>query len=263
MNFSKKNRKLVGQNENGFKKPQKHDANLQKNTTLYFQVGLILVLLLTYGLFEMNFQTKKIDLTDYAIKIDDESEIYVKEYKVLDETKKQETKQEKKQKRVILNPVIKNDDFGGKETPNIITPDDNLTGKSLNPDDVIVIDEPEDVVLGLDFVKEVPIYPGCEKYKTNKAKKKCMSDKIGKLVARKFNTGIASKIGLQGIQRINVLFRIDAQGNVAEIKAQSNYSDLVDEAERVVKKIPQMIPGKDKGKKVSVLYTLPILFEVR
>jgi protein TonB len=64
------------------------------------------------------------------------------------------------------------------------------------------------------------------------------------------------------MQRINVLFRIDKQGNAAEIKAQSKYSDLVDEAERVVKKIPQMIPGKDKGKTVSVLYTLPILFEV-
>jgi len=53
MNFSKKNHELVGQNEQNVTKSQKHDLNLQKTSTLYFQVGLILTLLATYGLFEM------------------------------------------------------------------------------------------------------------------------------------------------------------------------------------------------------------------
>ena len=41
------------------KTSHKHDANLQKNSTLYFQIGLILCLLGTYALFEMEFQDKK------------------------------------------------------------------------------------------------------------------------------------------------------------------------------------------------------------
>ena len=60
MNFFKKIHKLVGQNEYLVKKPQRHDANLQKNSTLYFQVGLILCLLASYGLFEMNFEPRSI-----------------------------------------------------------------------------------------------------------------------------------------------------------------------------------------------------------
>jgi len=44
MNFLKKVHKLVGKNEQVVKKSQKHDANLQNNSTLYFQVGLILTL---------------------------------------------------------------------------------------------------------------------------------------------------------------------------------------------------------------------------
>jgi len=41
---------LIRQNEQNVKKPQKHDANLQKNSTIYFQVGLILCLFMVYGL---------------------------------------------------------------------------------------------------------------------------------------------------------------------------------------------------------------------
>ncbi|MCB0444317.1 MAG: hypothetical protein KDC68_01405, partial [Gelidibacter sp.] len=43
-------------------KPQKHDANLQKNSAVYFQVGLILCLLVTYGLFEMKFEEQNYKL---------------------------------------------------------------------------------------------------------------------------------------------------------------------------------------------------------
>ena len=264
MNFSMKNHKLVDQNESELRKPQKHDANLQKNTTLYFQVGLILVLLLTYGLFEMNFQKRTIEIPDIAV-VDNDKDIYVKDFQVYDDSKKSKTKkQESKPQRLITKPIII-DNYGKNllETPNIITPDENTTGKSLDPGEIDLFIPDEEVFLGIDFVQQVPIYPGCEKYKTNQGKKKCMSDKIGKLISRKFDTGIASKLGLEGRQRINVLFKIDKQGNVTNIQASAKHSDLVKETERVVNKIPRMIPGKQEEKEVSVLYTLPILFKVQ
>ena len=58
----KKEHNLIRQNEKSVQHSQKHDANLQKNSTLYFQIGLILCLLATYGLFEMQFQEKKITI---------------------------------------------------------------------------------------------------------------------------------------------------------------------------------------------------------
>ena len=60
MKNSKKVFNDAGQSITEVKKPQKHDANLQKNSTLYFQIGLILCLLGTYSLFEMQFQEKKL-----------------------------------------------------------------------------------------------------------------------------------------------------------------------------------------------------------
>jgi protein TonB len=47
------------------KKSQKHDVNLQTNSTLYFQIGLILCLLGTYALFEMQFVDQKILIDTY------------------------------------------------------------------------------------------------------------------------------------------------------------------------------------------------------
>ena len=57
MSNQKKTHDLIRQNEQIAKKSQKHEANLQKNSTLYFQVGLIVCLLATFGLLEMKFET--------------------------------------------------------------------------------------------------------------------------------------------------------------------------------------------------------------
>ncbi|MEO8773301.1 MAG: hypothetical protein ABI371_03125, partial [Gelidibacter sp.] len=63
MKNSKKSREAAVQSSFCIAKPQKHDANLQKNSALYFQVGLILCLFVTYGLFEMRFEQKNYNLS--------------------------------------------------------------------------------------------------------------------------------------------------------------------------------------------------------
>ncbi|MFK7781258.1 MAG: hypothetical protein AB8B90_02805, partial [Psychroserpens sp.] len=50
---------IAGQSNAKVQKSQKHDANLQKNSMLYFQIGLILCLLGTYALFEMKFEKRE------------------------------------------------------------------------------------------------------------------------------------------------------------------------------------------------------------
>jgi len=47
------------------------------------------------------------------------------------------------------------------------------------------------------------------------------------------------------------------------LQTRAPHKLLEDEANRVVNKIPQMKPGKQGGQEVSVLYTLPIIFQVR
>ncbi|MFT5078555.1 MAG: protein TonB [Planctomycetota bacterium] len=111
-------------------------------------------------------------------------------------------------------------------------------------------------------IENVPIYPGCESAKGNAGKKACMSEKVQKFVQKKFDTELASELGLEGRQRISVQFKIDNKGNIVNILARAPHPRLEQEAKEVIGKLPKMTPGKQRGKAVGVLYSLPILFQV-
>ena len=111
-------------------------------------------------------------------------------------------------------------------------------------------------------IENVPIYPGCESASGNAGKKACMSEKVQKFVQKKFDTELASELGLEGRQRISVVFKIDRNGNVVDIRARAPHPRLEKEAKDVVSQLPKMTPGKQRGKAVGVLYSLPILFQV-
>jgi len=110
-------------------------------------------------------------------------------------------------------------------------------------------------------IEKVPTFPGCEGL-ANEEAKKCMSKKIQQFAAENFNTKLADDLNLKGKQRIFVQFKIDKNGNVADVRARAPHPDLEAEAIRVVNKFPKMQPGEQDGKKVGVLYSLPILFEI-
>ena len=112
-------------------------------------------------------------------------------------------------------------------------------------------------------IENVPIFPGCERKKGNAAKKKCMSEKVAKFVNKKFNTDLASDLGLSGRQRISVFFKIDKNGNIVNVGARAPHPGLEKEAKRVISLLPKMQPGKQRGKAVIVPYSLPILFQVQ
>ena len=61
---------IIRQNDKNVTTSQKHDLNLQKNTTLYFQIGLILCLLAVFGLLEMRFETT-VPVVNPPVNIDD------------------------------------------------------------------------------------------------------------------------------------------------------------------------------------------------
>lgn len=111
-------------------------------------------------------------------------------------------------------------------------------------------------------IDEVPIYPGCETLLTNPERRKCMSDSINKKVQKIFNTDLAGDLGLTGRQRINVIFKIDENGNVTGIRSRAAHPRLEEEAIRVIKTLPKFIPGKHNDKNVIVPYSLPIVFQV-
>lgn len=265
MNFSKKNHSVVGQNDKTVKTSQKHDVNLQKNSTLYFQIGLILTLLAVYGMFEMQFEVKK--LVFDKVEVIDEPTMVVQRYvpepipdPVVDKKVQPEPK---KLLAVNFKPIDNDKELIEAPIEKIITEPDSKP--VLNPGDITdVIEEPEDLgPINVLAVEQVPIYPGCESLSNNEEYRACMSQKISKLISRKFDGDLAADLGLSGTQRIFVQFKIDKIGNVVDIKARAPHTRLEREAVKVVGKIPQMTPGKQKDKNVEVMYMLPISLQVQ
>ena len=263
LNKTKNNASIEGKVRESDKK---HDANVKSNSSLYFQIGLILCLLATYGLFEMKF---KKTIFNYGTEklADDEVEFYLPNIEVKPEPVPQEVQQQKPLAVLITKtPIIKDNDFVIKDPIKKIEVPDTFV-----PDPVPVVNDPtpsktEEPLPATPFnmkdVERVPVFPGCKSAKNNAERMACMSEKLAQLIQKKFNTDLASELGLSGVQRIYVQFKIDDKGNVTDIKTRSPYSQLEKEAERVVNKIPVMTPGMQRNTPVSVIYNLPIVFQV-
>ncbi|MFD1062322.1 energy transducer TonB [Winogradskyella litorisediminis] len=255
------NNNNAGQSAIEVRKSQKHEVNLQKNSTLYFQVGLILCLLGTFFLFEMQFVETKLEVA-YVPPSKDIIEVAINdvvvEKKVIEEIKP-------KAPVVELKDVYKVDDTTNDPDPKtlITEPKTVYTDKPVKKVEDIPEIEKIPETIHITNVQFAPIFPGCEKYELNSERSKCLNEKLGKLVQRKFDTDIAGEYGLSGIQRINVEFKVDTEGNITDIKTRSPHPQLDKEALRIANKIPKMQPGKMGTKPVNVIYNLPITFKVQ
>jgi bla regulator protein BlaR1 len=118
----------------------------------------------------------------------------------------------------------------------------------------------EQVEVPFSVIEHVPVFPGCESLASNEEKKRCFTDKTTELINKNFNKNIAKENGLTGRQRITVLFKIDAEGNIVGVQARAPHESLEAEAIRVINRLPKMQPGTQKGHKVIVPYSLPIIF---
>lgn len=140
---------------------------------------------------------------------------------------------------------------------------DNITHKSnavLTTSEMVLIEE-EDVEVPIQYVEEVPVFPGCENG-TNTAKKQCFDQALSKLISKNFNASIAEDLKLTGKHKILTSFKIDKEGEVVDIQASAAHTLLAKEAIRVLKLIPKLKPGKQRDYTVIVPYSLPINFNV-
>lgn len=73
---------------------------------------------------------------------------------------------------------------------------------------------------------------------------------------------IAAENGISGI--VVVQFVVDYEGNVGNVKVVSptKGGGLEEEASRVIKSMPKWKPGKQNGRFVSVLYSIPVNFRL-
>ena len=234
------------------KKNPKSDLN--RRSMIFFQLGMILILFITWSAIE-NKTYDKSQITQDMLNLGDELE---EDIPITDQNIPPPPPPPPPPAPEVIEVIEDDDDI---EETIIESAEVNQEEEIVEIDDIEEADEEIDDV-PFAVIENVPIYPGCENKKNNAEKKQCMSDKVQKFVQKKFNTDLAGDLGLEGRQRISVQFKIDKYGNVVNVRARAPHPKLEQEAVKVVKALPKMIPGKQRGKAVGVLYSLPILFQV-
>lgn len=111
-------------------------------------------------------------------------------------------------------------------------------------------------------IEEPPVFKSCENAGDPDAKRDCVAAEVAKFVTANFDLSAGKNLQVAGIHKIEVSFVIDVQGNITNIKTRHAEQTLEREAERVIARLPKMIPGKHKGKAMASLYSLPILYKV-
>jgi len=110
-------------------------------------------------------------------------------------------------------------------------------------------------------IENVPVFPGCSG--TKQEKKMCLNRSIQKHVAKNFNLSGMDSLGLKpGRKKIYIQFKITKKGKIDVTGARAPHKKLENESIRVVKLLPEMIPGTHRGRNVNVTYMLPISFTI-
>ncbi|WP_147678299.1 energy transducer TonB [Algibacter pacificus] len=237
--------------------PKKNSkANVGRNSSLYFAIGLALMLFLTN--YAINYKTYDEVVTDIGVVTMEE--VIEEEIPITNLMATPPPPPPPPAAPEVIEIV--EDEVEVEETVIESTEVDQET-EIVEVEEVVEVEAvEEDIEVPFAVIENVPVFPGCEKG-NNAAKKKCMSEKIQKFVTKKFNTELASDLGLSGRQRINVIFKIDKSGKVTGVRSRAPHPGLEKEAARVINLLPKMKPGMQRGKAVTVPYSLPIVFQVQ
>ena len=230
-------------------------ANLENYSKLFMQLGLVLALLVVYLAIEKKTYDRVIEnLGPVVLNMDDEEQTIE-----IEQVKPPEPKTPPPPTPDKIEVVEDEEEI--EET--VIESTETDEDEAIEVEEIIEVEEEEEVMEDVPFaiIEDVPVYPGC---KGNKDElRACLQEQITKHVNKNFNSELASDLGLPpGVKRIFVMFKIDKDGSITDVQARAPHVRLQEEAVRVVKKLPKMTPGKQRGRPVGVKYSLPIAFKV-
>jgi protein TonB len=234
-------------------------SNLENFSKMFMLLGLVLALLVAYGAIEMkSYDDNKEYVVDTSRRNIQEEEIPETEQKV-EEIKPEEAPPPPP---VLEEIEVVEDEKDIVET--VVESTETTQKEKIVIQEIQEVEVEEEVIEDVPFsiIEDVPVFPGCKGSKEQL--KSCFSEKVQKLISKKFDMDLAQELGLEpGKKRINVMFKIDKNGNVTDIRARAPHKRLESEAVRVIGLLPKMQPGKQRGRPVPVKYSLPITFIVQ
>ena len=225
-------------------------SNLENYSKIFLQIGLVLALFVTYASIEKKTYDRNIgDLGSVTMNADMEEETVITER--VEPVKPKSPPPPAPEKIEIVE-----DEKEVEET--VIESTETDETEAVEVEEIVEVEEVEEVVEDVSFmiIEDVPVFPGCKGTKAQL--KACFSKKVQKHFGRKFNTDLPNELGLtSGKKRVFIGFKIDKQGNVVNINARAPHPKIKAEVIKVMKQLPKMKPGRQRGKPVGVKYSIP------
>jgi len=230
-------------------------ADIRRNSSLYFAIGLAIVTLVSWRALEW----KKYDKTetyDFEMNVDDTLD---EEVPMTEQIKTPPPPPPPAAPEVI---EVVEDEVEVEET--VIESSESSEEDIVEIEDLEVEDFEEDVTVPFAVIEDVPIFPGCESEKGNGAAaiRACFNEMMQKHIRKNFRyPEMAQEMGIQG--RVFVQFTIMKDGSIGKIRYRGTDKSLEAEALRIIQKLPNMIPGKQRGRPVKVPFSIPITFKLQ
>ena len=226
-------------------------ADLNKDRNLYFVIGLTLVLGVTWGAIEYRTYEKVFDLAALDMLEDDDEDIPITE-----QLKTPPPPPPPPPAPEVIAVVEDEEEVEETVIESTETDQDEII-----IEDIEVEEEFEDIDVPFAVIEDVPIFPGCESVAKSQ-RRACFQDKINQHIRRNFRyPEIAQEMGIQG--RVYVNFIIAKDGSITNIRMRGPDKNLENEAQRIISRLPQMTPGKQRGRAVRVPFSIPITFRLQ
>ncbi|MDC0916500.1 energy transducer TonB [Flavobacteriaceae bacterium] len=222
-------------------------ADLQKNSSLYFVIGLAFVLFFSWQAIEWKTYKKTFDYEALDVDEDEDEEIPITE-----QIKTPPPPPPPPPAPQVIEIVEDEEDV--EETV--------IESTETNEEEIVEIveveEEEEDVDVPFAVIEDVPIFPGCEGVAKSE-RRNCFQEKMNKHIRKNFRyPEIAQEMGIQGRMYVNLI--ISKDGSITNIRMRGPDKNLEKEAERIISKLPKMTPGKQRGRAVRVPFSIPIIF---
>ena len=222
------------------------------NSSLYFVIGLCLILFISWHAIEWKTYEKSVfDYESLTVQEEEEEEIPIINQPDLPPPPP-----------VAQAPTeieIVEDEKEVEET--IIESSETTKDEIIEVERVEIEEEVEEIDVPFAVIEDVPVYPGCENVEKDQLRT-CFQDKINKHILKNFRyPEIAQEMGIQG--RVYVNFVISKEGNITNIKMRGPDKNLEKEAHRIISLLPNITPGKQRGKPVNVPFSIPIVFKLQ
>jgi len=237
-------------------KPKKNpNAEIGRNSSLYFMIGLTSVLFMTWQSFEVKFYEEESKVSE-VVQVTDE----LKEDVPITEMIRTTPPPPPPSAPDVIEIVDDVEDV--KETIIESTESSQETfieDAVVRIEDVDVEEVEEEIVVPFAVIEHVPVFPGCEDLQTRAERKECFNQKVQEHIKNNFKyPPSALEMGITG--KVYLQFVIDSNGRVTGIQKRGPDKLLENEAVRIIASLPTVKPGEQRGKKVSVKYSIPINF---